>query len=618
MSLADKMPLPKFSVASPNRAVKSIRDRLATGSVEWSTDLARVLALPRRPKPDLGPLVDQYTLRLRKPEGTMVLRPIQAWGLYEAETHGGMLGPIGTGHGKELLCMLLPMVMPGCKRAVLLLPPDLRTQFFDRDFPEYGKHWRLPNLSGGDSFVDDGRPVLKVIAYSMLSSTRSSKILDDFDPDTIIENECQCLANYDAVRTGRFLRRFFSHPTNRSISVSGTMMSDSIDDFAHFGALALGGGSPLPIEKTVVKQWASALDPASRTGYFSPGALEALCLPGEDIHSGFRRRLIDTPGVVATDEASIDIPIVFAERKPPPVPKEIKDHLSKVRHDWIRPDGEVYRDALEAAACARQLACGCYLLWVFPHDEPRELKDSWFDRRQEWNREVRAKLQNPRLFLDSPKLCEDAAVRYYAGGCPGCNRGPMEDHERCCPPGVTESHPLWAADCWLSWLGIRDKVFHQTACRWVDEYLMRDAAEWALEKPGIVWVEHIEVGQKLKQLTGLPYYAGGKESSRLIALEDGSRSVIASVKANHKGKNLQHAFSRNLVVSVMGTADIIEQYLARTHRPGQLQPEVTVDIYQHTRELTAALKVARERAKTIHTVLGSPQKLVYGRWGPGL
>lgn len=612
MSLADKMPQTKFSVASPNRAVKSIRDRLATGSVEWSTDLARILALSRRPKPDLGPLVDQYTLRLRKSEGTMVLRPIQAWGLYEAETHGGMLGPIGTGHGKELLCMLLPMVMPGCKRAILLLPPDLRSQFFDRDFPEYGKHWRLPNLSGGDSFVDDGRPVLKVIAYSMLSSTKSSKILDDFDPDLLIENECQCLANYESVRTGRFLRRFFSHPTNRSVSVSGTMMSDSIDDSAHFGALALGGGSPFPIEKAVVAQWAAALDPVSRSGYFSPGALEALCLPGEDVRSGFRRRLIDTPGVVATDEASIDIPLIISERKAPPVPKVIQEYLQQVRADWIRPDGEVYREVIEAVACARQLAAGFYLRWRFPHDEPRELKDAWFDRRQEWNRDLRVKLQNPRLFLDSPKLCEEAAVRYYGGGCPGCNRGPRQDHARGCT--AEETHPLWAADCWLPWAEIKDKVFHVTECCWVDEFLVRNAVEWALESPGIVWVEHIAFGKKLEQLTRLPYYAGGKEASRLIAAEDGSRSIIASVKANHKGKNLQHAFNRNLVTSVDANAAIIEQYLARTHRPGQVKPEVTVDIYTHTRELVDALRKACERAKFAHLILGSPQKLVYGKW----
>lgn len=612
MSLTDKISLPKFSIASPNRATKSIRDRLATGSVEWSVDLARVLALPRRPKPDLGPLVDRYTLRLKKPEGTMVLRPVQAWGLYDAETYGGMLGPIGTGHGKELLCMLLPMVMPECKRAVLLLPPDLRSQFFDRDWPMYSQHWELPNLAGGAVFIGDGRPVLHVVAYSMLSSTKSSKILDAIDPDVLIQNECQCLSNFESVRTDRFLRRFFTHPKNRSISVSGTMMSDSIDDSAHFGALALGAGSPFPIERSVVKQWAAALDPVSRSGYFSPGALEALRLPGEDIRSGFRRRLVDTPGVVATDEASIDIPIVISKRVAPPVPKEIKDALSLVRHDWIRPDGEVYREAIEAVACARQLAAGFYLFWRFPRDEPRELKDAWFNRRQEWNRELRAKLQNTRPYLDSPKLCQIAADLYYRGGCPICHRGPRQDHARGC--SAEETHPLWEADCWLPWAEIKDQVFHVTACKWLDEFLVRDAAEWALERPGIVWVEHIEVGKKLAQLTGLPYYAGGKESSRLIALEDGSRSVIASVKANHKGKNLQHAFHRNLVVSISAEAAIIEQYLARTHRPGQLRPEVTTDVYTHTTELVDALKKARERAKFIHTVLGSPQKLVYGRW----
>ena len=246
MSLSEKMPLPKFSVASPNRAVKSIRDRLATGSVEWSTDLARVLALPRRPKPDLGPLVDQYTLRLRKPEGTMVLRPIQAWGLHELETVGGLLGPIGIGAGKTLIGMLAPMVTKNCQRAVLLLPPDLRVQFH-HEWPEYAKHWRLPNLAGGTSFVDDGRPVLHVVAYSELSGTKNSNLLEDINPDAIFGDEIQCLASFLSARSKRLLRFFANHSATRFGGWTGTMTSDSPDDYAHFGFFAIGAGSPLPI-----------------------------------------------------------------------------------------------------------------------------------------------------------------------------------------------------------------------------------------------------------------------------------------------------------------------------------------------------------------------------------
>ena len=612
MSLTDKMPATKFSVASPNRAVKSIRDRMATGSVEWSLDLARVAGLARRPKPDLGPIIDEMTLRLRKPEGTQVLRPIQAWALYEMSQLGSILGNISVGEGKELLGMLAAMVVPGCRRAVLLIPPDLRPQFFNRDWPEYGEHWVLPNLAGGTNFVDDGRPVLHVIAYSQLSATKSTALLESINPDVILANEVQLLKSFGVARVTRFLNYFAKHPNARFSGWSGTLTTSGLEDYAHLSALALGAGSPLPTESSVVKQWSAALAPNYKTGYFSPGALgEALCLPGEDIRSGFQRRFADTPGVIVTGDHDIGASITFHKRDLLVVPDEVQKHLRTLRADWVRPDGEVFREAMEVFACARQLAVGLYLRWRFPHDEPREMKDAWFLRRQEWNRELRGKLQMARPYMESPKLCENAAVRYYAGGCAQCGRPSREDHAPGC--GLAESEPLWAADCWLPWAAVKDSVFHVTDHVWVDEFLVRDAAEWALAKPGIVWVEHVEVGHKLAQLTGLRYYGGGEEASKDIIKEDGSKSIIASCFAHSKGKNLQGAFHRNLITSFSTDAALVEQYLGRTHRSGQTK-DVEVFMYLHTPEGRDALTKARARARYVQDTMKSKQKLIYGDW----
>jgi hypothetical protein len=56
-------------------------------------------------------------------------------------------GPIGVGHGKTLLDLLTPMVVP-CRVAVLLLPSKLKKQLLESDWHFYGQHWKLPNLAG--------------------------------------------------------------------------------------------------------------------------------------------------------------------------------------------------------------------------------------------------------------------------------------------------------------------------------------------------------------------------------------------------------------------------------------------------------------------------------------
>ena len=89
-----------------------------------SEELQRVLALPRRARPtpeqsrrivevmtrrfaiennncrcaELRPAVEDPCIK--------TLRPIQAWALLEMMHVGGMVGPIGVGHGKTLMFVL--------------------------------------------------------------------------------------------------------------------------------------------------------------------------------------------------------------------------------------------------------------------------------------------------------------------------------------------------------------------------------------------------------------------------------------------------------------------------------------------------------------------------------
>lgn len=591
----------------------SLRERLSNGEVEWSEDFARILALPRRLKPNVDALVVELTTKLKRPEGTMTLRPIQAWALYEAPLANGAVCPVSIGGGKTLTSMLMPMVMPHCERAVLLIPPDLRAQFA-LDWKRYGQHWKLPNLVDGDSFVP-GRPALHVLAYSELSHKKGTDYLERVNADLIIADECQALSNVESARGGRFFEYFPSRPWARFVAMSASITADSLGDFAHLMVVALGGNAPAPVAQKTMKEWASALDPTTDEP-LEPGVLRQFCTPGEDTRSGIRRRLVDTLGVVASSEDAFGVPLVFRERVPPPMPLAVAEAYKKLKikdpetGTFPRPDGEPLEDQLEVVACARSLSVGLYLRWVFPRGEPRELIDAWYQVRTAWNRELRAQLQNDRkVFMDSPGLCEDAAIRYYDGGCVGCERGPKQPHVAGCKLVVQQ--PLWDPYSYPAWREIRDLVYYESEAVWMDDWIARDAVEWMKEHTGIVWTEHPELGERISALSGCPYFGAGDDD---ILKEKGNRSIVASIDSHGKGKNLQGPFSKNLIVQPPASAETWEQCVGRTHRPGQTAAEVGVWYYAHAVELENALEKAQERAKYIEDILGSAQKLRYGKW----
>lgn len=604
---------------------------MARGEVEWSVDLQRILELPRRERPELGPLVREMTQRLRKPGGTQTLREIQAWALWEAPQAGGLVALIQTGGGKTLPLMLMPMVFPPIQnedgsyrpiRAVVFVPPDLKPQFL-ADYETYGRHWRLPNLAGGKWFTP-GLPVLHVVAYSELSSTKSSALLTRIQPDLVMGDEISSVRNFETSRTRRLRAYMGQFPDSRFVGMDATIVSDSVEDFWAPLIWAFDENAPVPVEQSEMKKWARAIDPQSYgNDYFMPGALMRLCEAGEKVRSGFQRRLSDTLGVVATRENALGIPLHFIKRVPPPMPEEIRKHLANLRRKpdnggWKRPDGEEFQDDAQVAACARQLAEGCWLYWHFPRGEPDDVIDLWFKCRQNYNREVRSQLFRATTHMDSPKLLENAAARWFDGGCTGCSRGPEQFHATDCRE--KESHPLWESSTFLKWREVEDTVVHESRVKWESDWLLKDAAEWALETPGIVWTDRPAFAHRLAKMTGLRYYGGGDEANEEITVEfaeergRSAKSIICSVNSNKKGKNLQFAFNRSLIISFPSTNDVVEQLIGRTLRPGQSEPVVEVHYYMHTPELENALDNAMIDARFVKETVGNDQKLCYGIW----
>lgn len=606
---------------------KTLRERFSTGSVGDSPDLERVLSLPRRDKPDVTSLIYQMTFKLKTPEGTQMLREHQAWTLWEAPQVGGAMASLSTGVGKTLIGMLMPMVWPKPNkinpvtgkqqsvRAVLFIPSDLNAQFH-HEWKIYGRHWVLPNLAGHGKFVED-RPMLHVITYSQLSNPKSSALLEQIQPDLVMGDEIAAFRNFNSSRTIRFRRFIGQHPDTAVLGWDATMTSDSIADFWHLFAMALDDGSPTPLEESEMRKWAMALDADSEKsggGYFLPGELMKLCEGKESARSGFRRRMIDTRGIINSEDNMLGIPLVFAERRPPPMPEKLREMLKLIRRKpadggWKRPDGETLRQMTEVVACARQISLGFYLRWRYPHGEPQEQIDDWFLKRQVWNRELRAILDSPRVHMDSPKLCENAAERWYDGGCTGCKRGPLEQHHVGCRD--VESHPLWPAFSYPLWRAVENTVHHVVETVWESDWLLHDMAAWGKD-PGIIWVDHPAVGHALEKLTGFRYFGGGDEANEEILKVDGSQSIICSMNANRRGKNLQ-MFNRNLITAFPASNAMVDQTLGRTYRSGQSAPQVDAHYYLHVPELSNAFDTARVRAKYVFETFGTPQKLIFGQ-----
>lgn len=559
-------------VPGPSRLGAMITGRAPAGArpVLVSDDLLRVAALPRRPQPEGSPaLVASQTALYRIPTGTMTLRPVQAAALAEIATVGGLVGLIGVGEGKTLISALAGEAV-GAARPLLLVPASLEAKT-QRDLRELRQHWRVP-------------AALKVCTYEAVSGTNSSAIFARLNPDLIIADEAHCLKNREAARTKRFLRWFSEHPETRLVAMSGTLTSHGIADFATLALLALDVGAPVPVAPAELRAWGEALDdgvpPAERR---SAGALaEHLgLLPGETAREGFRRRLVETPGVIATTVSSLGTGLEIALWKP--AMPGIAAMLAATQSTGLDPDGNDLSDPVDIARVCKCLALGFWYRWAWPGGEP-DLP--WLEARNGWARATRWFLgEGATEGLDSPALLARA-----------CERG--------------EAPTPALARAWAAWAPERHKPEPPVVPAWASAEALDQIVAWAKAHPkGLVWTEHRAVLEALApRLPGAVYPAGTTPppAPRKTAL-------VLSRPGHGTGKNLQ-AWCENLIVGVPSSGEAWEQLLGRTHRPGQQADTVNCLVLANHPVLERALHAARDAAEYISQTTGNPQKLNLASW----
>lgn len=586
--------LPEDWKPAPNSRVKVA---MQAGGVQRTSEFERILALPRRVL-DLTAVPD-LTEELATPaaacfgcllcrNGPARLWPIQSAALHEARLMNGLFAPIAVGAGKTLISLLLPEVLDA-ELTVLLVPPQLRDQLL-RTADVYRRHFRLR--------LDR----IHVVAYSELSLAHRAESLEQLGPDLIVADEAHNLRRTEAARTKRFLRYMKMHPGCRFAAMSGTVTKRSIKDYAHLIELALKKNSPLPGKWSDLSDWADALDvfktEVEESRRMRPGALQLLCVPGESVRAGYRRRLVESRGVVATDEGALGASLVVQKRNLA-VPTAVLAKIDAVRKNW-EIDGEELTDALEVWRIVRQLACGFYYVWDWPDGEPDA---EWLEARRAWHREVRDFLhRRARAGMDSPLLLARAAAHTL-----DCEHGAS---------GRACSRPHWLSETWSAWSDVKHRAPPPVKPVWLDDFMVDDVVKWAYERTpedgGIVWYEHDALGRRVAEKGGLPFFGPGEEAGHKLGRTRAADrpAIVCSVHAHGTGKDLQE-WRRNLVTTPPSAGAAWEQLLGRTHRPGQQADEVLVEVYLHVRELVATMAGALKDAAFIEETQGQRQKLLY-------
>ena len=506
--------------------------------------LGRILNLPRRcATPSFIP-----SSRFSRNSAAALL-PIQAHALAEIESERGLLAAIGVGTGKTLISFLAPAVLQS-RNPLLLIPAKLREKTY-RDHDRYSESWHLPKIT--------------IQSYDWLS--RHEEYLTRLKPDLIVADECHRLKDRRAACTRRVARYIASCPDTRFVGLSGTVTSRSLQDFAHLLAWAFREQSPLPLRQAEILHWCNAVDEIKglddAVDYYR-GPLDLYGQTRTARRRGVYRRLYKTPGVIYTPgELNLGASLVL--RAWGELPELCRVAIHRAQRTWETPQGDELVNAVDMWRLLRQLAQGFWYRWEPPPPA------WWLEPRRAWRKFVRETLSHSR-HLDT----ELAVARAFP------------------------HHSLLKA-----WHEVRNLYSYILVAQWISNDVLAQAALWAHDSEGIVWVEHRAVGERLQRIFSIPYFGQGSAAR----LESHHGPAAASIAACGEGANLQH-YSRSLVLSPPPNGKIWEQLLGRTHRTGQTADEVTYEILLTTRLAHEAMAQARRDAEYQKELTGQQQRLL--------
>ncbi len=502
--------------------------------VPVSKEFQRIDSLPRRvyTSEELIEITARMTEALRTVIGSQKLLPAQAIALLELGMYGRLLAPLRPGAGKSLICFCAPYVLDR-KRAVLLLPGK-HVEPKRRELITYGKDWKVAWW-------------LRLLSYQSLSRISHEDFLLEYKPTLILADEAHKLKNPKAGVTKRLI--YYLDTVGKEVGcifvpLSGTFTDRSPGDWAHLAKMALGDQSPLPATYKDLQIWIQALGEKLQGPRARPGALlkwsENRSADLEAVRKGFGRRVRETPSVVATESPLPSISLIV-ERVELDSDPAIEEAFKRLKDSWETLDGWPLTQGLQVWQTAKQYKHGFYYYY-----SPRPSQE-YLDRRRSWSRFVRDNLDS------SPELATELQIV-----------------NRCIAGDIDPT-------AYNSWKEIETTYTGQRYAKWFSTVALDYCRQW-LKHPGICWVEHTEFGEALSYLTNVPYHGSAGLDKNRIHLESRKGEPVISGMGSSEGLNLQHAYSRFLLTSPMAQGRAWEQWLARFHRLGQPEDEVTAEI----------------------------------------
>jgi len=555
-----------------------------TYQVAHSTELERILAIPRRVWRESDPEVMRLTFEMsawaRLPGSTVTLFPAQAVALAELSYYRCLLAPLPVGAGKTLISFLAATIFVG-QRPLLVIPGKLRRKT-ENEFKRLAKDWRSPKT-------------LRIVSYEQLSKDYGDDeqkdvngiprgILDLTRPDLIISDEVHRMKNVRASCTRKMNRYMEAHPETVRVDLSGTFTNKSIMDYAHIARWNLKAMCPVPRNYHEIREWGNGIDAEVREGArIEVGALLALATEDERRNNdpltaarlGYRRRFIETPGVVSFGGEYLGSSLLVRELEMPDYSSETEDAFENLRERSELPDGSTTSGGIDDWRHARTLARGFYRIWDPQPPEP------WRLARSAWSKAVRDCIR----YGDSHGIDSEFQVAN------ACRRRLYR----------TETWEK-AQVAYEKWIEIRGSFLINEVTIWLkDATIFKAIKDWAKDNIGIIWIDHIDLAEELSRRTKFPYFhekgmCGRKLIDDCDPKIDGP--IIASIESNRDGRNLQK-YSSNLFVSLPKGADAMQQALGRTHRNGQIADEVQADIMILTREDAEQWQKIMNRSKYI-------------------
>lgn len=647
-------------------------------------DFARILSLPvNRLDQPRCPDPDAYARTLVNPVAPdedgkpFALRPLQIDALYEYETLGGLISPLGVGCGKTNVCLgaaKIGLQRRGHRRAVILVPPEVMDQLVKIDIPKARSRLSLDGIAfwavQGDA--EKRRRICQqpgtgvwIYTYSLLSTPTGEEEFRAIAPTLVICDEAQRISKRTSARTKRWLGvvKLVQEALDAGrladvaaknvevLALSGTITRKSVKDYAHLAELALVNASPVPMHGQSIYELSTAIDQDHEGTGLSEEERRRVEMflawatsqgvnwfdekyrnhsRQEMLREAYQLRLRTSSGVVGSSDAGVDASLIIAwsePQRPRTAATELMvTHMRNVVEKMQTPDGDEIDFAMHSFKWLWELSSGFYNSLQWPTEE-MVMRTQASKHRPVSHSEATAIIlasQSHHALLQAyhvqlRRFLKDTYI-------PKCDTPMLVAAEITRQLDGREPLHRLPRDLVATYRTQKEARFdemierYSTAVR-ICDYKAAAAVLWATEHHpskkgpgGFIWYHHPELGKWASELLT---EAGLQHTFAPAGKNDApfAEGIVIASYAHGTGKNLQHQ-SRNLFLELPQTALTMEQTIGRTHRSGQKADDVRCDVYVANGFELALYNHLLAQADYIQSTTGMMQRLCYATHSP--